>query len=92
MHNSTVAVVQATGFYLSYKDIAVISNSATESKLGDKTTYDTLIRPGFAFQQIGGAAVAVSGVIGDAAVAVSEVIGDAVVAVNRVFMKCYNFY
>ena len=47
------------GYYLSYKDIALISNSASDNALDDKPAYDTLIRPGFAFKQIGDAVVAV---------------------------------
>ena len=47
------------GYYLSYKDIALISNSASDNALDDKQAYDTIIRPGFAFKQIGDAVVAV---------------------------------
>ena len=47
------------GYYLSYKDIALISNSASDNALDNKQAYDTVIRPGFAFKQIGDAVVAV---------------------------------
>ena len=53
------AVAIKTGYYLSYKDIALISNSATGDVLDNKQAYDTLIRYGFAFKQIGDAVVAV---------------------------------
>ena len=53
------AVAIKTGYYLSYKDIALISNSASDNALDNKWAYDTIIRPGFAFKQIGDAVVAV---------------------------------
>ena len=53
------AVAINIGYYLSYRDIALISNSASDNALDDKQAYDTLIRPGFAFKQIGDAVVAV---------------------------------
>ena len=59
MYLLAVTVVQATGYYLSYRDIAIISNLATDSEVADKGAYDTLIRPGFAFKQIGDAVVIV---------------------------------
>ena len=55
-----LAVAINTGYYLSHKDIALISNSASDNALDNKQAYDTLIRPGFAFKQIGDAVVAVS--------------------------------
>ena len=53
------SVAIKVGYYLSYKDIALISNSASDNALDDKQAYDTIIRPGFAFKQIGDAVVAV---------------------------------
>ena len=55
-----LAVAINTGYYLSHKDIALISNSATGDVLDNKQAYDTIIRYGFAFKQIGDAVVAVS--------------------------------
>ena len=55
-----LAVAIRTGFYLSYKDIALISNTASRSELDNKRVYGTVIRYGFAFKQIGDAMVAVS--------------------------------
>ena len=54
-----LAVAIRTGFYLSYKDIALISNTASRSELDNKRVYGTVIRYGFAFKQIGDAVVAV---------------------------------
>ena len=54
-----VAVMLGTGYYLSHRDIAVISNSATNNKLDDKAAYDILVRSSFSFGQIGEAVAVV---------------------------------
>ena len=44
-----------SGFYMSFKDIPIISHSATNSELDNKIYYDTLIRLSFNFKYIGDA-------------------------------------
>ena len=60
MHNDYVylyvcffSVTMPLGYYISYRDTAIISDHAHDPELDDKETYSTLIRTGNSFKYLG---------------------------------------